>query len=118
MGEDGAGRQTGRDFKKRITRNRTGRDKRVWDAGQDGMNIWLSRRALVHTISIGRALVDCQHKTQMGGFFESNVLEQYLSNVLWPDQTKTNNFHSNDIWHNSLLSTHSFNYVSCVFLLL
>ena len=43
-------------------------------------------------------LVDCQHEKQMGDFFESNVLEQYLSTVVWSDQTKTNNFHSNDIW--------------------
>ena len=48
-GEDGAGRGTGRDFKKRIKRDRTGRDKKVRDAGQDGMNFWLSRGALVTT---------------------------------------------------------------------
>ena len=48
----------------------------------------------------------------MGGYFQSNDLEQYLSNVLWPDQAKTDNFHSNDIWRNSLLAMDSFKYVS------
>ena len=43
------------------------------------------RSSTVHTISIGRALVDYQHEKQMGDFLQSNVLEQYLSNVLWPD---------------------------------
>ena len=50
-------------------------------------------------------LVDCQHEKQTGDFLESNVLEQYLSNMLWPDQTKTNNFHSNDIWGKSFIDT-------------
>ena len=39
--------QAGRDRRRRCgTRDRTGRDKKVRDAGQDGMNFWLSRGAL------------------------------------------------------------------------
>ena len=44
-------RDAGQDgtLKKRIKRDRTRRDKKVRDAGQDGMNFWLSRGVLMYT---------------------------------------------------------------------
>ena len=47
-------------------------------------------------------LMDCQHQKQMEDFLESNILEQYLSNVLWPKQ----------IISIQMIFVHSFNYVS------
>ena len=46
---------TGRDFRKRIKQDRTGREKKVRDTKQDGMIFWLSPGALMPTsIEYGR----------------------------------------------------------------